>query len=119
MPNLLGPTGPPEEFVVEILNARTLLLTWKAPEPLNRNGIIRKYVVNITELETGAVFHLVTEELNVTVHPLHPFYAYNCIVAAETIIGQGPFTSALRVEMPEDGKTMPYTLRYLIYVSHF
>ena len=118
MSDIIGPTGPPEEFAAEISNTRTLLLTWQAPEPLNRNGIIIKYVVNITELETGAVFHLVTEELNVTVNSLHPFYAYDCIVAAETIIGQGPFTSALRVEMPEDGKTLPYSLLDALFIHY-
>ena len=68
-----------------------------------RNGIIRRYVINITELNSGTEYQLENTSTEITVQNLHPFYQYSYSVAAETV-ALGPFTPSAIIEMPEDGK---------------
>ena len=67
-----------------------------------RNGIIRRYIINITELNSGNEYQLENASTEITVLDLHPFYRYSYSVAAETV-ALGPFTPASIIEMPEDG----------------
>lgn len=85
------------------LSPRSLLLTWLPPSSEHTNGIIMEYIVIITEIQTGNITQLITEDQAITIYPLHPYYTYSCTVAAETV-NIGPFTSPVIVEMPEDGK---------------
>ena len=78
-------------------------MSWLAPAISSRNGIIQRYILNITELNTGSRFQLNTAELFLIVNDLRPFYQYSIIVAAETV-GVGPFSSPVIIELPEDGK---------------
>ena len=55
-------------------------------------------------LETGVNFNYTTSDEFLEVTGLTPFTTYSCIVAAETSIGPGPFTSAFSITTPEDGK---------------
>ena len=98
------PTAPPENLQLFPQDPRTLLLTWQPPVDEHGNGIITGYVINITETETETQFQLVTEQTSIIVDSLHPFYTYSCIVAAKTVIGIGPFTVEVDVEMPEAGR---------------
>ena len=104
------PETAPLQFRVEATDSRTLVLSWEAPNPEDRNGIIRQYTVNITELDTGTLTQLVTNDTTITAFSQHPHYTYSCVVAAETSVGVGPFTSSRAVQMPEDGK-------YVVLVS--
>jgi len=96
------PTDVPQDIVLTAIDSRTLHISWAAPPFEHQNGIIREYRVNITERETGMVFHLITTATSVTVPSLHPFYNYKCSIAAVTI-GEGPYSAELTITMPEDG----------------
>ena len=104
------PETAPLQFRVEATDSRTLVLSWEAPNPEDRNGIIKQYTVNVTELDTGTLTQLVTNDTTITAFSQHPYYTYSCVVAAETSVGLGPFTSSRAVQMPEDGK-------YVVLVS--
>lgn len=41
--------------------------------------------------------------LDLLVTQLHPYYWYECSVAAETSSGRGPFTPAITLRTMEDG----------------
>ena len=85
------------------VNSRALILTWSPPPPEDRNGIIRKYLINISAVESGEHFYQLTSNTTaVVVDGLHPYYTYSCIVAALTV-GTGPFTEVSTVQLPEDG----------------
>ena len=84
-------------------DSRTLRLSWEPPGNRSRNGIIVRYYVNITELNTDSSFLVETTDQWVVVDDLHPYYRYSCIVAAETV-ELGPFSAPVIVELPEDGK---------------
>ena len=97
-----APTLAPEGVVLTAIDSRTLLLSWMPPPFEHQNGIIREYRVNITERETGMAYHLTTAATSLTVPSLHPFYTYNCTVAAFTI-AEGPYSFEVNITMPEDG----------------
>ena len=80
----------------------TFVVTWQPPPAEERNGIIRNYVVNLTELETGTVEQYFASDLNITITFRHPFYRYRYTVAAETI-SLGPYSDPRVIHLPEAG----------------
>ena len=61
-------------------------LVWQNLPAADQNGIIRYYLVNITEEDTGRQFQQLMSLANyILVGSLHPFYTYVCSVAASTI----------------------------------
>ena len=96
------PSGPPKSLIATPSDARTLVLTWRPPAEEDRNGVIRGYTVNVTGVLSGQVQQFETEETQLTVQHLHPYYSYNCSAAARTV-GLGPFTNNVTAEMLEAG----------------
>ncbi len=95
------PEGPPLALAGVSLDSRTLHLTWQPPVSSLRNGVIREYRINITEMETSTTSHYSTSgSQSYTVASLHPFYNYQCTVAAYTV-GLGPFSDLFFIQMPE------------------
>ena len=70
------------------LSAQQLLiaLSWSAPLFEDCNGVIRHYIVNVTELETGYEFGEVTTHMARTYSSLHPYYTYEFSVYAVTVV---------------------------------
>ena len=97
-----APTAPPENLHATPLDSRTLHIAWQPPVEEERNGIIRRYVINITELNSGNEYQLENSSTKITVQDLHPFYRYSYSVAAETV-ALGPSTPGSIIKMPEDG----------------
>ena len=63
--------------------------------------MIRHYLINVTEQETGRVLQLTSEETEITIGPLYPHYTYHCAIAAVTV-AEGPFIT-ITVRTEEDG----------------
>lgn len=80
--------------------SHSLLLAWEEVPLEHRNGRIRQYQVKLKEIETGNILQLHSISTQVNVTNLHPFYNYDCSVAAETI-GLGPFSEDIRVQTNE------------------
>ena len=96
------PTGPPQQVTAQPSDATTLVIQWQPPRDVHRNGVITRYIVNITELETTSPLQYITTNLSITVTSLHPFYRYSYIVSSETI-GLGPYSDTRIIHMPEAG----------------
>ena len=96
------PGGPPESVSAQPLSSTTLAIVWEPPPPETRNGIIQRYTIRITEVETGMTTTLYMETTSVNVTSLHPYYTYSCTVAAETS-GVGPFSLPVEIQLPESG----------------
>ena len=79
-----------------------LNITWQPPTAEHQNGIIRSYVLNVVVMEAGSSDELTTHETALSVEGLHPFYTYTLYIAAVTI-GEGPFSQAVNVQMPQSG----------------
>ena len=81
-------------------------MIWDPPQPDQRNGIIRRYAINITTLtDQQTVFHSLLTTTSHTVSSLRPYSSYSCAVAAETGAGRGPHVTQT-VRTPEDGKSL-------------
>ena len=98
----VAPTAPPVNLNAGIIDSTTIVLSWSPPPAEDRNGIIRHYIVNITELDTGETFQLTSMATEITLHSLHPFYTYVCVVTAVTV-GPGPVSHSFSVQTPQDG----------------
>ena len=94
--------GAPLNPSATVINSRTLAFTWEEPLEQLRNGIIRQYHINITEVDTGRQFQIVSSTTSTSVSSLHPYYTYQWAVSAFTI-GGGPFSQPQMITMPEDG----------------
>ena len=77
-------------------------LTWDSIPFENQNGIIRYYLVNVTEEETNINFELFAYSSNLIVQDLHPYYTYHILVAAFTI-DKGPYSMEVIYQLDEDG----------------
>ena len=97
-----APGGAPQSVTAEAVSPTVFTLTWQPPLAEDVNGVVRRYTVNVTELESGGVEQYFTTELNITVESRHPFYRYRYTVAAETV-GLGPFSDPNVIHMPEAG----------------
>ena len=77
---------------------------WSPPRAIHINGIIQKYVVKITENETGQMwtFFAFNDE-DIVVGSLHPHYHYDCRVAAFTI-AEGALTNVVTVQTEQERK---------------
>ena len=89
-----------------MVNSSTVLLSWRQPEFAGRNGIIISYVVMLTEIATGQVlqYFRVGTHIDILITSLHPYYEYECTIAAATAIGNGPFAPIIVFQTNEDGK---------------
>ena len=81
------PTGAPRNLAAAAVSSTSISFTWEAPSFELQNGIIRSYHINVTELETGQMWSYVTPGIDtlLILNSLHPFYQYNCSIAANTI----------------------------------
>lgn len=87
------------------MNASAVLLSWQHPEASGRNGIIVSYAIMLTELATGRMYEYssVGNRIDILITSLHPYYEYQCSVAAATTTGRGPFAPAIIVQTEEAG----------------
>ena len=100
--SISAPSGPPQNFIGSAISTTLIKLQWELPAAIDINGIITKYVVNIVEVYSGQSYSLFTENMHVNVGPLHPYYTYECSIAAFTI-ETGVFSSPINVTTLETG----------------
>ena len=98
-----APSGPPQNVSALVLSATHLLLSWEPPLNEEQNGVIEYYIVTIHQFESNISYSYHTEDLQYTVQHLHPYYVYECTVAAATV-DLGPPSSQITVRMFQDGK---------------
>ena len=79
-------------------------MEWLPPAPRETNGIITGYNIRVTGQDSDDMIELQTNETNIQVENLHPFYSYVFTVAALTEAGLGPFSPVIYLQMPSAGK---------------
>jgi hypothetical protein len=86
-----APSLPPPSFRASNISSRQFMLSWSALEPININGILRNYVLSVSELNSSLPLieeveikpaHNVTEYM---MDSLTPYTLYTCSVAASTV----------------------------------
>jgi len=88
---------------VHVLNSSTLTLNWTAPLTGHRSGLIVRYKIRLDELDTGVTWEYNSTSYSITIDNLHPHYRYSYSVAAETVVGEGPFSVVRTIQMPQAG----------------
>ena len=101
------PSGPPLDIVAEVNSSRVILLQWSPPLPTEQNGIIIGYKVNVTPIVGEEKFSYETMDNDLYVLGLTPHTTYECIIAARTSVGTGPFSEIVTVQTSEEGSSFP------------
>ena len=98
-----APTGPPQSIFAPAVDASFITLMWDPPVAPEQNGHITNYTINMTT-ESGNIFSFSTSSNVYTISDLEPFKVYYFELAAETIVGQGPFSSSIPIRTGETGR---------------
>lgn len=98
-----APSSPPMTVLPQFVTSNSFTLSWQPPSFESRNGVIQQYIIQIEEINTGRMLTATSNTTEITVKDLHPFYSYSCRIAAETV-EVGPYTSAITVQLNEDGR---------------
>ncbi len=109
------PIAPPQEVTADDVASMYLTLTWNAPPFEETNGIIRYYMIRVSELESGTSFFVTSNETEVTVPELHPYYTYECNVAAYTI-DLGPYSTSITIQLLEEGEMYKDSYFLLVFI---
>ena len=92
---LTAPAAAPESLAVTDITSKSVKLSWLPPQKELTNGVIRNYVIEIQETNTGMNFSLKTSvHLTHVVGDLHPYYTYRFSIYAVTV-STGPLTTPL------------------------
>ena len=97
-----APSAPPEDLIAANVSSTSFVLSWTPPPISQQNGVITKYTVNITEVDTDSLTVLSSTNTSLLVPSLHPYYTYECVVSAYTV-DNGPYSEVLTVTTSEDG----------------
>lgn len=93
---------PPQGLSGSNQSSTAIFLSWSPPPDIDINGVIQYYTVEVDEVWTGHTFTFHPNSTNISVRALHPYYVYQCRVAAYTV-ALGPYTSNLQIVTGEDG----------------
>lgn len=97
------PTGTPRHIYATELNTTVFDLHWEPPLYEERNGQITGYIVRISTDFHEDVRSTVTEHTTLTIEGLMPHTMYTVVIAAQTAVGNGPFSAVVNFQTPEDG----------------
>jgi len=87
-----------------VAESPTLLsFTWLPPPPVDINGILLYYQVDLREIETGQRWTFYPNVSDLRLRSLHPYFTYQCEVAAHTV-GRGPFSDPFQIQTLETCK---------------
>ena len=108
------PTGPPQNFTVQVIGSRAVLVSWRPPSVGKQNGFIVTYTIVLVELlsNTTLTYKQETNISELIVDELHPYYEYNCSMVAATQVGNGPFTGSITIRTFGDGMKGSLVLFY-------
>ena len=97
------PTGAPLNVAANVNSSRALSISWDPPEPEEQNGLITGYAVRVIPIIGGQTMDYEAEENHLFVEGLSPHTTYECVVAAMTKVGTGPFSAIVTVQTLQEG----------------
>ena len=101
---IIAPGAAPTMLTASNITATSVILSWEPPESDLQNGVIRHYLIQVFETQTGNnLTYQATAHTVFTVADLHPFYTYSFSVQAVTVAA-GPLSLPQSVRTLEDGK---------------
>lgn len=97
-----APSSAPANLLLVSVGSTSLRASWDQIPAQDSNGVIRRYSIVLTEVETGRESSYSALTRHHVITGLHPYYTYRCKVAAVTT-ASGPFSQPTEIQMPEDG----------------
>jgi len=98
----LAPTGSPTNISTQSVTSSSFTLNWELPQSSLRNGLVRYFIVSVTENETQTVSSYHVFDTMRELVGLHPYYNYIVEISAFTV-DEGPFSSPITVTTLEAG----------------
>ena len=98
-----APSAAPGNLQVTSISPYSLHLRWNPPPLEHRNGIIRRYNIVLSQLNSETRVQQSTLTDSITIRGLKAYTTYKCKVAAYTT-ALGPFSSEVQNRTYEDGK---------------
>ena len=102
-PNIAAPSAAPQRLTGSAQSDTIIYLTWTSPPAIDVNGVIQYYSILAEETETGRSWSFTHVEPEISIGSLHPYYIYECKVAAFTV-ALGPYSNTTSVQTNEAGK---------------
>ena len=99
---IVVPDSAPTSVQSTAVTSTSFDIDWNSLPTEDENGIVRHYIVNVTEVQTGNTFQIMSSDESASLTNLHPAYQYTLTAAAYTI-GLGPYSTVLTVTTLEDG----------------
>lgn len=101
---LAAPGVAPTMLTERNITSTSVTLSWEPPASNLQNGVIRHYLIQVLESETGLSYTYQTTAHTVfIVGDLHPYYTYTFSVQAVTVAA-GPLSTSRSLRTLEDGK---------------
>ena len=105
------PLGTPVNITAIAVNSTAIQLSWSEVPAIKQNGIITQYEVVFAPLETFGG-QIAATSMNITdtsilfiiLDNLQEYVQYSITIRAYTNVGKGPFSTAMIIQTPEDGK---------------
>ena len=95
-------------MVASAVYLRQVEVVWAPPPMTQQNGIIRRYIVNVTSVDGGEELITYSQATTTLVQNLDPFTTYACSISAETV-SQGPFSPPIVFRTAEDGEVLHHS----------
>ena len=90
-------------MVARTNSSRAITVEWNPPQQQEQNGEIVGYNVRVIPIIGGQRMDYEAEGEFLLVEGLLPHTTYECIVAARTSVGTGPFSTIVTVTTLEEG----------------
>ena len=107
---LSAPSSAPTGLTATDVGQRNITIEWSPPPAEDWNGVIRFYILEIVEIETGAVLTINLTTTGEILGNLHPYYTYHISIAAVTL-DIGPFSLPISVTTLQAGMYMLATFK--------
>lgn len=98
-----APSGVPFDVTVTLISSTSFTLRWQPPSNGQLNGELTGFHVIVEELNTGISYTNFTSSPSILLDSLHPYYTYNCSVAAVTV-SVGPLSKIVSIQTAQAGK---------------
>lgn len=108
------PSEPPRDIVGTAVDSTSLVITWNPPPEESKNGVLISYKILYTKISLGnsvpfedQTTMTIEVDADVRTHMienLDKWTVYEIKMAAATIKGDGPWSTAISAQTDEDGK---------------
>ncbi len=102
-----APSAPPRNVEVTFVNSSSIRIRWTSPAVVNKNGLIRYYIIKFTSLSDNKTVNYNASSANKEITGLGAYKTYIFRIAAFTT-ATGPFSDTIKLQTLQDGSLTTY-----------